>query len=292
MENECRFVSINGIAKSCDVYPNNIIHNSNEFDEQDYINIKNGNSVFVVTNCIEKFSETVLPRLKDNNIKIKLVTGASDIGVPNNLDSVDNKNYLSIFGDVLIHWFCQNYDNDELLEEYTCIPLGLDFHTDTSITPKEQERLLTSIYKKGESFSERLPRCLSTFQFRLVSDKNQDKWKAMEALNELEFNDVLKERKDRQKLWEIMTKYRFIICPFSTGIDTHRIYESILLGCVPIVKRSPISYMLTALPVLIIDDWTDLTPTRWNIFKDFHAFRKFEKDTAKLEYWVELIKEK
>ena len=110
MEETCTFVSINGIARSCNVFPKCIRHNTDKFDAEDYKCIKDGDSVFIVTDCIKHFVKEVLPRLKEESIKIKVVTGASDIGVPNHLDSLDNANYLSIFGDCIIHWFCQNFD--------------------------------------------------------------------------------------------------------------------------------------------------------------------------------------
>jgi len=292
MEETCTFVSINGIARSCDVFPKCIKHNDETFNAEDYECIKNGDSVFIVTDCVKHFVKEVLPKLKEKCIKIKVVTGASDIGVPNQLDSLDNVNYLSVFGDTIIHWFCQNFDNPTDVEEYTCIPLGLDFHTNKDISPLEQEKKLKQLYKSSLPFEDRLKRSLSCFQFRLFSDKSHDKWKAMEVLNQIDFNDVLKEKKDREYLWKLMCKYRFIICPKSSGIDTHLIYESILLGCVPITRRSTISHMHIDLPILIVNDWNELTNDSWNIFNGIHEFRDFNIETTKLEYWTELIKEK
>lgn len=292
MEETCIYVSINGIARSCNVFPKCIQHNNETFEADDYADIKNGDSVFIVTNCIKHFVKEVLPRLKEESIKIKIVTGASDIGVPNQLDHIDNVNYLSIFSDVVIHWFCQNFDNPTDVSEYTCIPLGLDFHSDKETSAKDQETKLIKTWKNSEKFIDRKPKCLSCFQFRLFTDKTQDKWKAMEALNELDFNDVLKERKDRDYLWSLMSKYRFIVCPQSSGIDTHLIYESILLGCVPIIRKNTISHMHIDMPILILDEWNELTHDKWNIFNHFNNFRDFCIDNLKLEYWVDLIKEK
>ena len=292
MEETCTFVSINGIARSCDVFPKCIKHNDETFNAEDYECIKNGDSIFIVTDCVKHFVKEVLPKLKEKCIKIKVVTGASDISVPNRLDSLDNVNYLNVFGDTIIHWFCQNFDNPTDVEEYTCIPLGLDFHTNQDISPLEQEKKLKQLYKSSLPFEDRLKRSLSCFQFRLFSDKTHDKWKAMEVLNEIDFNDVLKEKKDREYLWELMCKYRFIICPKSSGIDTHLIYESILLGCVPITCRSTISHMHIDLPILILNDWNELTNDSWNVFNGIHEFRDFNIETTKLEYWTELIKEK
>ena len=114
----------------------------------------------------------------------------------------------------------------------------------------------------------------------------------MESLNIVDFNDVLKQRKNREDLWKVMTNYRLIVAPRSSGIDTHLIYESILLGCVPIICKNTTSYMHENSPVLILEDWSELKNDTWPVFCDFHIFRNFEKENLKLEYWNELIKEK
>jgi hypothetical protein len=49
----------------------------------------------------------------------------------------------------------------------------------------------------------------------------------------------------------------FVLCPEGTGIDTHRVYESILCGAIPVVVRNSLSHLYETLPVCILDTWTD-----------------------------------
>jgi hypothetical protein len=49
----------------------------------------------------------------------------------------------------------------------------------------------------------------------------------------------------------------FVLCPEGTGIDTHRVYESLLCGATPVVLRNPLSHLYERLPVCIVNNWTD-----------------------------------
>ena len=50
---------------------------------------------------------------------------------------------------------------------------------------------------------------------------------------------------------------KFVVCPEGTGIDTHRVYESLLCGATPVVLHSPLDSLYAKLPVCIVNKWTD-----------------------------------
>lgn len=50
---------------------------------------------------------------------------------------------------------------------------------------------------------------------------------------------------------------KFVVCPEGTGIDTHRVYESLFCGATPVVLHSPLDRLYERLPVCIVDQWTD-----------------------------------
>jgi hypothetical protein len=54
-----------------------------------------------------------------------------------------------------------------------------------------------------------------------------------------------------------LCKSKFVLCPEGTGIDTHRVYESLLCGATPVVKRNSLSHLYETLPVCIVDNWSD-----------------------------------
>jgi hypothetical protein len=58
-----------------------------------------------------------------------------------------------------------------------------------------------------------------------------------------------------------MATYRFCVCPPGNGRDTHRLWEALVLGCVPIVVRDAFIDTLLhehpALPIIVLNQWTD-----------------------------------
>jgi len=63
-----------------------------------------------------------------------------------------------------------------------------------------------------------------------------------------------------------LCRSKFVLCPEGTGIDTHRVYESLLCGATPVVLRNSLSHMYEKLPVCIVEEWTDTfhVPTNRN----------------------------
>lgn len=52
--------------------------------------------------------------------------------------------------------------------------------------------------------------------------------------------------------------HKFVLCPRGNGIDTHRIWESLYLRTIPIVKRCVAMKYFEQLPILWIDNWNEI----------------------------------
>jgi hypothetical protein len=88
-----------------------------------------------------------------------------------------------------------------------------------------------------------------------------------------------------------LREHRFALSPPGRGLDTHRTWEALMVGTIPIVIRSPLDILYDKLPVLIIDDWSVITPEyleeRWL------EFQKGTYDFSRLyaPYWKEKVRE-
>jgi hypothetical protein len=69
-----------------------------------------------------------------------------------------------------------------------------------------------------------------------------------------EFTNEETVRRQKQ-YYETLKRSIYSICPQGTGIDTHRIYECIYLGVIPIVLSSPLDPMYSTMPIKIVKDW-------------------------------------
>ncbi|MFV0416213.1 MAG: exostosin family protein [Chthoniobacterales bacterium] len=57
-----------------------------------------------------------------------------------------------------------------------------------------------------------------------------------------------------------LLSHHFILCPPGNGEDTHRMWEALYCGAVPVVRKSPAMRDFHELPILFVDDFTSLTP--------------------------------
>ena len=87
---------------------------------------------------------------------------------------------------------------------------------------------------------------------------------------------------------------RYALCPRGYGVDTHRFYECIYLGCVPIVLRTNTVFdrLYAAFPCLVVERWADVTEELldqsytdcFNRMRDFHAkYPRFLTDLDSIE---------
>jgi len=90
---------------------------------------------------------------------------------------------------------------------------------------------------------------------------------------------------------------RYALCPRGCGVDTHRFYECIYLGCVPIVLRTHTVFDRlyapdTGFPCLVVERWADVTeelldacyPDCFARMREFHArYPRFLTDLDSIE---------
>jgi hypothetical protein len=93
----------------------------------------------------------------------------------------------------------------------------------------------------------------------------------------------------RLAAWKTQATYAFVASPSGVGFDCHRTWEALVLGCFPIVKHSPLDPLYAGLPVLIVDDWAEVTPERLKAIHA-HPLERGSMDKLTLAYWVGLIR--
>ena len=86
----------------------------------------------------------------------------------------------------------------------------------------------------------------------------------------------------------------FVLAPRGNGLDTHRLWETLLMGGIPIVLRDPgLNSLLSNLPVVQVDDWAEIADKHmlkeeWNRIMEHN----WSYDFLRTSYWVNQIKEK
>lgn len=85
--------------------------------------------------------------------------------------------------------------------------------------------------------------------------------------------------------------HHYVLCPRGNGIDTHRLWETLYMGRIPIALNDRNTRYYQDLPILLVDKWSDVTPKllEENIER-FSDTSKFNMDMLKFSWWSSLIK--
>ena len=296
-ENENIYVSSRGILKSCDYHSLTPISSIRYFHNYPPISeIKNKSccSIYVCGSAIPHFIMTILPSI---NFPFVLVSGDCDDTIP---DEILKPPILNIFLDDnrLKRWFSQNMiiNHPKIIK----IPIGLDYHTLTQrplwgpiSSCKDQEQILRLIKKKSLPFWDRKLKCYANFHFSMNTKLGYDR---KDAFNEIKKDLIYYEEKKIQRIvtWNKQKDFTFVICPHGGGLDCHRNWEALCLGCIPIVKTSQIDDLYKDLPVLVVKQWHEidlnLLTTTLQDFKQKFNDNQFKMEKMTLGYWIKLIR--
>ena len=86
----------------------------------------------------------------------------------------------------------------------------------------------------------------------------------------------------RKDFYTKLTRSKFVICPFGAGKDTHRVYEALFYGAIPIIKTSFLDPMYEKLGgCWIVKEWSEVTEEECK--KRWKAPPKIRSD---VNYWL------
>jgi len=82
----------------------------------------------------------------------------------------------------------------------------------------------------------------------------------------------------------------FVVCPRGNGLDTHRLWETLYMGSIPIVKRDIGYDDFSDLPICFVDNWEEVNPEF--LEKEFIRIKNnsWNMEKLKIGYWIDKIK--
>jgi len=211
-----------------------------------------------------------------------MVTHRGDMPVQQTLLSAVKQNPL------FVKWFGQNIDCDPD-PKLTSIPIGLenDLHN-----PDVKKRL--KIREASMDAHKDTPRRLAYMNFsfwtyRVGRIETYDAFKdkswvtndCLEAVIQTQYSSWIENVRD----------HHYVICPRGNGIDTHRMWETLYLGRIPIVKRCRNTEYYSDLPILQVDSWDQITE---QLLEEKLAYFSnpinFKLDMLRFSWWKDFIK--
>lgn len=267
-----------------------------------YTNILPNSILHVCPQALPEFVKQVLPSI---TIPFKLLTNNSDCTIPDDFQAEAD---ILLNHPLLQTWFAQNCikEHPKLIR----IPIGLDYHSmrpspnerkrmvweskknhswGTKKHPIEQEWELMQFKTNSKPYYERLLKAYANFQFTMWTRYGKiDRKEALEIIpNHLVFYEPIKATRDI--CWKHMSQYAFVVSPHGNGLDCHRTWEALVLGCIPIVKTSGLDPLFDDLPVWIVQAWSDVTKDAMKQKIEEFRNKTFKYEKLTLAYWRNIL---
>lgn len=85
--------------------------------------------------------------------------------------------------------------------------------------------------------------------------------------------------------------HKFVLCPRGNGVDTHRLWEALYCGVIPVVKRHRTHSPLEGnLPILFVDDYKEVTEHLLTRKYDEFSSTKWNRDMLTVSWWIDNMK--
>lgn len=255
-------------------YANFILDEENSFDpakvfDKAIIFVKGDSNID--TKLLDKFFIQYHPNI---NARYLLITHNSHVPV-----SDEFKEYLE--DPKLIAWFGKNITIDH--PKAICIPIGFANkqwpHGNLSVYDQYIKKAQNGDFKKNKLL-------YMNFDSKTFISERRHVWN---LLNDKSFCSI-GQRKAFGPFLEDLSTSMFVVSPRGSGYDCHRTWEALLLGSYPIIKKSPIDKVYDDLPVVIIDDWAQVTEAF--LHKKYEEFseKSFKLEKLFFPYWLDLMK--
>jgi hypothetical protein len=227
--------------------------------------------VFVEPELIEDFKTNVLNKLK---VPVTLMIGNSDINHGDNLKPLAQHPMVKRI-------FAQNLTKE--VNGAEVLPIGLENRW------RAANGLLSFFDKKLDVNVERKFRIMWCFS---VHTNPKERVPATNDLSECQSADKYEDlpRKEHQ---DALRQYAFVASPPGNGLDTHRTWEAMYQGCVPVLLRSYLAdcYWNLGLPVWIVDSYRELANLTEEQLKDkyLQLQSRFSSEALWFDYWKKRI---
>lgn len=191
--------------------------------------------IYVYTHFLNNFFDKYYNFLQEETI---LISHNSDLGIHENM-----LKYLE--GNKIKKWYCQNRETSH--PKLFSIPIGLA----NSQWPHGNQNLISEIKNKNNK---------KEFLIYKNFDINTNSYERNICNTITTRNGIpLSPSLSMSSYWETISKSVFVISPPGNGIDCHRIWESLYLRCVPVVKANESFFQFAHLPILFVKSWEEVT---------------------------------
>ncbi len=231
-------------------------------------NVRDGDIIYVEGCIFHHFYKYEKDKIKNKYI---LITHGNDFSMPGVYkDLLEDPN--------LIVWFAQNVDYEHPKLKF--LPIGID-----RIAERREIYLKTL---RDLRKNEQRKTHLLFMNFRTCTNP-KERNPVYNAFKDQPFCFSTKYLKDVDIFLSDLAGSKFVLSPRGGGMDCFRTWEALYLNTIPVMKSCSLDPLYEGLPVLIVNDWSEVTEEF--LERKYREFAEQEFDLKKLslKYWHDLI---
>mgnify|MGYP001340182526 CR=1 FL=1 len=252
----------------------NIVSKNNEFL---YIRSKkfklNENDIVF---CRTEDIKSLFYILKNNNLKnIKLITHQSDLLITDK--------YVKLKPECISRWYSINVGSSS--KYLFPIPIGLSNEHFKNLNPKDFGEVKNERTSSFDNINKHITMFINFQKSTNLNERGSlydifrdKKWATIE-------DPVLK----KESYLEYLKSSQFTLSPYGNGIDTHRIWEALYSGSVPVTKYHRTFEYLENIPVLFINDYKEINKKLLTEFMEQFSSDNFNLEKMYFQYWKDII---
>lgn len=205
-----------------------------------------GDVVFVKTDLLSVFFERAFPVIRR---PFYLLTGVAGL-------DVDPKFQFYLNSQKIIKWIGCNL----VWQHPKAFPIPIGFEEMERRRGGEapgwggDQEILGNALNNRTPFEKKISKLLVTY----LGSTHASRTGILDPLKEADFVDYAPKLPFDEYMSRI-NDYKFVLCPRGAGTDTHRFWEVLLAGSVPVVERTGLAYFYQTFPCILVDHFGQVT---------------------------------
>jgi len=216
---------------------------------------------------------------------VLLLSNTTDRIVTHNGDTAITQRHVDAFPN-LKRWCGTNV----CVEDSRVVPIPIGLENDYIGGQPERKRIL---HQKSQCFVIKwdVPRNLCYYNCGM---SHPERLVARNYFSRCEWSDLEEAKPNTPQGYgdycDSLLNHHFVISPRGNGLDCHRTWEALYLGCYVVMKRlHSLENLYDGLPVLFVDDWSQVTQNLLQVMLPLFQHRKWNYKKLTFGYWKELI---
>lgn len=193
--------------------------------------------------------------------------------ITNQTDQIINRKLYTEKPSSIRYWYSTNVDTiyDDLLP----IPLGIaNEYAKKNIS---ESNFLSEKFKISDDLQ-------MYINFR-ISTNYRERTRLIRMFKNLDWVKIDQPELENNAYHDNLIKSQFVLCPWGNGVDTHRFWETLYSGSIPITKYHETYSTAKNLPVLFVNSYKDITISLLKDYISNLSKSKFSFERLDMNFW-------